>query len=301
MTMNIPVKLLRNPMYAVRWLDWQFRRRVQKTLTVQTKQGLFTVFSVDNSIGKSLYCYGEYETEWVQQVISFLREQGRLSQDDKRTVLDIGANMGVISISLLNAGLMDKAIAIEPDPKNFALLRRNVRQNGLAEYFVCLQYAVSDRDGVLKFELSENNYGDHRVRRGTGSVAGDERYHESRRVVIDVPAAKLDRLIKFAPAGFVNSLALVWIDVQGYEGYAFNGGERLFARNIPVQAEIWPYGIRRAGMNANEFCDIANRLWNYYWVLEKGKFVCFPISNLYKLFNQLGTAGTFSNVIFMHD
>jgi len=44
-------------------------------------------------------------------------------------VLDVGANLGVISIGMLVNGDVAAAIGVEPDPDNYALLERNIAQN----------------------------------------------------------------------------------------------------------------------------------------------------------------------------
>lgn len=292
---SIPAaKVHPKPIRRLRRLLWQIARRLRDTLTVKTQQGLLTVFSADKVIGKSLYCRGEYELDWVRRVARLLDEHGRLSRQG--TVLDIGANMGVISIGMLLDGLFEKAIALEPDPANFALLGRNIRQNDLEARFACLAHAASDREAKLEFELSGDNYGDHRIRMGGGS--GAERYDESGRKVIEVPAAPLDRLLGLVPAEFAERVALVWIDVQGHEGQVFKGGERFFRRDIPVQAEIWPYGIRRAGMEARTFCALAQELWPYYWLLENDSFVRHPIADLPALFAEFGEGNRSTNVVF---
>ena len=284
------------PIRRLRRILWQIARRLRSTLTVKTQQGLLTVSSADKVIGKSLYCRGEYELDWVRRVARLLEEHGRLPPSGSGAVLDIGANMGVISIGLLKDGLFHRAIALEPDPGNFALLDRNVRQNGLEARFACLAYAASDREARLQFELSGDNYGDHRVRTGAG--AGGERYDESGRAVIEVPAAPLDQLLGLVPADFAEHVALVWIDVQGHEGQVFKGGGRFFRRDIPVQAEIWPYGIRRAGMDAGGFCALAQELWPYYWLLENDAFVRHSIADLPALFARFGDGNKSTNVVF---
>ncbi|MBP88698.1 MAG: hypothetical protein CMJ64_18625 [Planctomycetaceae bacterium] len=63
---------------------------------------------------------------------------GKFPGDGKGTIIDIGANIGPIAIAMLQLELVDKAIMIEPDPRNFALLQRNVDQNQLTDKVICL-------------------------------------------------------------------------------------------------------------------------------------------------------------------
>ena len=162
----------------------------------------------------------------------------------------------------------------------------------------CLNYAVAQQKGELSFELSETNYGDHRVRVNSCADHGAENFNESNRNVIPVKCDTLDNLLVAVPKSFSSNISLMWIDVQGYEGYAFMGARNLLSKGIPVMAEIWPYGLRRAGMTQSQFRDIAESLWSNYWVMRRGKFVKYPIHVLGSFFDELGWDGRFDNLLF---
>ena len=53
---------------------------------------------------------------------------------------------------------------------------------------ICLQGAASDQAGEVPFEMSESNYGDHRIRMGAGESAnsGENLYGEDKRQVVSV-------------------------------------------------------------------------------------------------------------------
>jgi FkbM family methyltransferase len=281
--------------YRARALFWEINSKIRKTITVRTKQGMFKVSTSDKEIGKHLFCSREYDVEFMLKVLDFLNRQ-KTHPENKGTIIDIGANVGFISIGLLCNHLFERAIAIEPDPKNFSLLQDNVQINNLANSFICLPYAVSDKKDTVQFELSKTNFGDHRIR--TNSLTNlPELYTESDRRVIEVETDCLDHLIETLPNSFINDIAVIWIDIQGYEGYAFRGGRHLLSKNIPVVAEIWPYGIQRAGMSQEQYCKIAAEFWSNYWVIRNGEFISYPISQLNSLFDELGYNGNFYNII----
>lgn len=285
---NLARKVMRIP----RLLLWNITRKLRTSVTVRTKQGTFTISCQDNAISKALYCTGEFEMDLMVKAAALLQKLEPAFS--KGTILDIGANIGVISVGMLHAGLMTKAIAIEPEPYNFSLLQHNVRQNGLEDKVICLPYAAADKSGKISFELSATNFGDHRVH--FKAPASGNLYQESGRHVIEVEAEPIDDLLKKAPKVFTDEIGLIWIDVQGYEGYVLLGGKSLFARDIPVVAEIWPYGIRRAGMSREQFCNIAKDIWSSYWILREG--VQYPISELDSLFDELGYEGRHTNILF---
>lgn len=262
-------------------------------MTIPTKQGLFTVFCADSVIGRHLYCLGEYELDLTLKVRDFLHARNKVWGG---TVLDIGANMGVISIGMIHNGLMERAIAIEPEPRNFSLLQHNVRQNRLEDRVICLPYAASDIRSKVEFELSDENFGDHRIR--PKRMHAPELFQESSRRVTEVEADCLDHLLENLPKDFIDHIRLIWLDAQGHEGKIFLGGRRIFSRDIPVVSEIWPYGIKRVGMSEERFCSIAEDYWSSYWVIRRGRFFQYPISLLHLFFSELGYNGDFENVIF---
>lgn len=79
----------------------------------------------------------------------------------------------------------------------------------------------------------------------------------------------------------------------------FLGARKLLSKGVPVLSEIWPYGIVRAGMSQEEFCDIATGIWSSYWVRRRRGFVRYPIQVLDTLFHELGFDGGFDNVLFI--
>jgi hypothetical protein len=96
-------------------------------------------------------------------------------------------------------------------------------------------------------------------------------------------------------------VALVWVDVQGWEAAVFRGGRDLFSRDIPVVAEIWPYGLERACTPSREFAELVQRYWATYWVLRRGRFTPYPTSVFPHFMQELGVSeGSFENVIFTH-
>ncbi len=301
-----PKYLAREPHLVTRVLRnflWSVGARLRKTLTVATRQGQLTVSTSDQAIGRQLYIRREFESEWTAAALAFLRGLGKLPPPGQGTVLDIGANIGVISIGLLHNAEFKKAIAVEPDPQNFRLLEHNARQNHFsAERYVCLPFAASDHEGEAEFELSQDNFGDHRVRTGFDAPSDepntDERFRESGRGTIRVKVDSLDHMIDGLGADVADDIAVAWVDTQGHEGFVFAGARELFSKDIPVISELWPYGIKRSGMDQRQFCEIAAGLWGDYWVCEEEEFVRRPIDALDTLFDELGDEGDFDNVIF---
>jgi FkbM family methyltransferase len=146
---------------------------------------------------------------------------------------------------MIVTGELDTAIAIGPEPVNFGCLRENVALNAPDDKILQIQSAFSDRIGSLAFELSDINYGDHRVR--AVSQGSQETYKESQRSVINVPADTLAEMLVGLPSRFTEDVAVMWIDVPGHEGHVFAGARQFLTRGVPVVSEVWPYAIMRSG------------------------------------------------------
>jgi len=289
-------KLIYLPIYLSRLLYWNLYSRSHDTITFSTIQGRFTVSCKDKEIGRKLFGYRQFEGNLIKKTFSHLQSLGKIPPNGRGTIVDIGANIGIIGIGAAYMGLVKNIVAIEPDPNNFALLKRNIQQNDLDARSVCLPYAVAEQNGELQFELSRDNFGDHRLRSANLVALEKELYDESARQLITVHSRRLDEIINQVPVEFTNEISLVWVDVQGYEGYVFRSGKTFFERGIPVMVEIWPYGVRRAGMQDGQFCEIVGNLWKDYWRLVDGGFKRFSIESFPDFYADLGY-GQFENVI----
>jgi FkbM family methyltransferase len=153
------------------------------------------------------------------------------------TVLDIGANIGYYTLILARQiGHSGRVFAFEPDPENFALLKKNVAANGYNNV-ILVNAALSDHRGTLKLYLCEENRGDLRI-----YSSGDDRR------AIEVPAITADDYLAEHSA----EATLVKMDVQGAEGRVLRGLETNLGRAAHVILEFWPLGLHRAGNDPSE-------------------------------------------------
>jgi FkbM family methyltransferase len=283
---------------AYRRIFYRLHCKLHETITIQTRQGLLTFSTKDIGIGASLWREGQYEFDFSIRAIRFLKSLGFVPPGDAN-MLDVGANIGVISIGLLLAGEVKLALAIEPEPSNFRLLRRNVEQNGLSQRMLCFPLAVGEKVSTLTMELSPDNLGDCRIREVPTSDAS-ELERESVRRIIQVECVPLPNILGLPEVRALGacSPSFVWIDVQGYETCVFRGGMSIFEKGLPTVSEIWPYGIRRAGVSLQDFIKTVSSIWTDYWVERRGRFTRYPISVLDRYIDELGTMGYYENVIF---
>lgn len=194
----------------------------------------------DRWIGGSIRHSGAFEEHNLDECLAILAAQGRAIEGGR--FVDIGANIGSFAIHALKNGF-DDAVAIEPDPTNFRLLRANAVLHGCEtrmQFFPC---AVSDQDGSVVFEKSRDNLGDHRISAKENAALVDVN-DEANRERITVTTRRLDAIL--ADAG-PEPAALIWIDTQGHEGHVLAGAPAVIASGAPVVIEFWPYGLERSG------------------------------------------------------
>jgi FkbM family methyltransferase len=283
-----------------RKIRWEALRggggRRKRILTVPTANGLLSFSNQDEHNGRALYVQRQWELGLMRSVMGYLRDQGAL-RAGADTMIDAGANLGMIAIGMLKNGWFAHALAIEPDPDNFALLLRNIDQNGFGGRIRPVRAALGDAPGTVDLERSDVNFGDHRVR---GESRGAALMGEEARGRVSVPLRTLDDVVAGAAID-PSRVGLLWVDVQGYEGRLFRGARAALAGGAPVLAEVWPYGIRRAGMDRDEYAAIVRELFERMIIVgaEAASFEPRDPAAIGALFDELPRPEQNAEVLFM--
>jgi FkbM family methyltransferase len=183
---------------------------------VRTVQGSPMILDLqDVGINRDLFLYGVREPESTKIYRAMLAPGMH--------VVDIGANIGYyVLIEARALGGSGKIYAIEPAPRNFEQLQRNIELNGLREFIEAHQLAISDRVGTVSFELSRAaNH--HRLAVQGASANGR---------TIDVKATTLDALLQD------RAVDVVRMDTEGSEWVIVQGMRQLLARDRPLKMFI---------------------------------------------------------------
>ena len=171
-------------------------------------------------------------------------------------VLDIGANIGYYTLIFARlVGEQGKVFAFEPDPDNFALLKKNVEINGYRNVTL-VQKAVSNKTGKARLYLCEVCKGDHRIYDS----------HDNR-ASIEVEGIRLDDYFE----SYHGRIDFIKIDVQGAEGGVIQGMPLLLQKNknLKIATEFWPIGLKTFGIDAEQYLDL----------LLKGGFTLYEMNN----------------------
>lgn len=180
-------------------------------------------------IAKEAYFSGLYEPP-VTRIVQRLVAPGA-------TVVDVGANWGyftlVASAAVAPAG---RVIALEPDPRLFAMLRDNVRLNGF-DHVTTADVAASSSDGTVTlagYDDAGANRGVSRIIDGT-SASGP---------IFHVRATTIDAL-----TAAYRRVDLVKIDVEGAEDAVLAGMQEGLSsgRYRAIVLELHPDLLRARG------------------------------------------------------
>ena len=139
--------------------------------------------------------------------------------------VDVGANIGTPCIPAVAVHGFRRALALEPEPENFRLLRANVAFNSLEDRIDPHRVAASDTTGAVELTLSPDRSGSHSV----GAP-------DPRRRSIGVDAVALDDLLprlELDPA----DIGLLWVDVEGHEPEVLRGASTLLHAGVPIVLE----------------------------------------------------------------
>jgi FkbM family methyltransferase len=187
----------------------------------------------DSAVAMNLFVNRVWEPEETNVIVGLLHEGD--------VFVDIGANIGYFTLLASDAvGDTGKVFAFEPDPRNFRLLRKNVKANRCENVWV-EEKAITDAYKSLTLYLSNINFGDHRVY----ASRDDAMYnHSLQRSHVQVEGITLDG---YFPAG--SRVNFVKMDIQGAEYFALQGMKGVLRENHDVLClmEFWPHGLLEAG------------------------------------------------------
>lgn len=273
--------------------------RASRILTVPTENGLLSFSNMDAHNARALYVQRSWEMDLITGSMDYLRREGHVGKPGANVLVDVGANIGMICIAMLRRDYFREAIAVEPDGNNFALLTRNIEQNGLQGRIRAFRCAVTDRTGEVELEIAGENFGDHRVR--AARSIGPPLMQEEARATVRVPARTLDDLLVHEASIDPGRVGLVWVDIQGFEGYLFRGARATLAGGAPVLSEFWPYGIRRSGIDRDEYASIVTSLFGRIVIVDAatGSFVVRDAAAIAELFDAYGRPEQQLEIIFL--
>ncbi len=180
--------------------------------------------------------------------------------------LDVGAHIGWFStIAARCVGSTGKVIACEPYPTNAVRLRENLTQNNCTNVRV-VEAAMGSQPGTLTLA----SHGD------SGGVTALDWARDGQ---VDVSMMTIDEVV-----ANVENIALMKVDVEGWEAHVLRGAATTLTRTENVLIEINRSALRKAGSSPEELFSLLRTAGfrTFQPVVEKGlrRFHSSVISNV---------------------
>ena len=204
-----------------------------------------------DTIGRHIAKYGTHEpllTRWLADFLSAAR---------RGIVVDVGANLGWHALHAARHGNVEAVVAFEPDPFNAWLLERNLAENKIDNVIVDCR-ALGATTGVARlYRYKSSNFGRH-------SLVADHG-HGSR----SIPLTDLDSALSALGFG-QRPVAVIKIDVEGYEPAVIAGARQTLERTDAVILEYSPDVSRAGGLSADDMIVRLQTLGFAPFVLRSG-------------------------------
>ena len=197
--------------------DFKGKRRLVRLLTkaeIETSSDVvvsgrygckYLLPNIKESISFEIFCNGIYESDTNSFLYKLIPKNG--------VFLDLGANIGSVTIPLLKRRPDLKCICVEAAPWIFDYLRKNRDINFNNESIVLINKALLDKDGMtLPFYSPREKFG-----KGSLSPVFTDKG-------IPVQSVTIDTLVKEQDLHTVDTIK---IDIEGFEYFAFRGAEKL--------------------------------------------------------------------------
>jgi FkbM family methyltransferase len=190
-------------------------------------------------ITRHIYRLGAHEPH----ITRYLLDNVRVGPGE--VALDVGANIGWYSVLLDRLSAPGaRVLAFEPDPGSYRLLSTNLTANH-AQHVTALNLALGEKPGVaLLHRYRESNNGRHTLLEGNTSGG-----------TVEVPVDTLRNVWEREQLG-ARPVALLKIDVEGFECLVLRGAGELLSRCRCVLLEYSPEGLKLAGLQPQAIIDL---------------------------------------------
>ena len=176
-------------------------------------------------------------------------------------VIDIGANIGIMTALLAKHCDLGIVHAIEPIPENFEALSRICRHFRFTNVRLH-QFALGEAEGQLEMVMPEVQ---NVKMQGLSHVVHESitEYNEGRRYA--VPQHRLDFLVDV-----VVNVQAIKMDVENFEYFVLKGGEAALRQFKPIiYCELWD------NENRAKCFDLLRKIGYNVMVLHEGKLIAF--------------------------
>lgn len=228
---------------------------MNKLVTMNSPVGAYELFgrSDDNSIiGTILTGAGDYESNVLVCIAEYC--------DENSVILDVGANIGALSVFFSKISHKGRVISFEPGRENFSFLGKNIQHNNCGNVSI-INAGVSDYNGKAIFNYVSSVAGCSFI-----STSGVEEglQEEVDIITLDSFLGELD----------IPAIDLIKLDVEGGELKVLKGAVESIVRYRPKLLVEWnPETMHRFyDTEAKDLYDFISDRWsNIFLISSDGK------------------------------
>lgn len=240
--------------HASRWTSYVAIRAGEATFLVSTR---------DARAGRSLFMNrGRGETAALDRAASviacLLPEHGHRHE----VFVDIGANIGTATVTAIRSRGFRTAIACEPKPETFRVLRLNLLLNGIDDRVRALPVALSSHDGCLELPVDRAPVGRRPITSDSSSPRDDRAGQKEPGAVLKCECVTLDQLVE---RGLFDAerVGLLRVGARAHEGGVLEGGSALLGRGVPL-ALAWPPGAPDGGPETTRIASLIGEHYTHF-------------------------------------
>jgi len=206
-------KLIRNlPHFKgkFRLVKWLYKKQLAsaKDETVAGRFGLqYLLPNLKENIAFEIFSDGVYEPETIEMIVRRLPENA--------VFLDIGANIGSITMPVCQQRQDIRAVCVEASPKVYKYLESNIGLNNIKNCQLINQLVGEVDNDAVDFFSPDELFG-----KGSSSPVFTDVPEKVRAVTLDTLLSEM----KIPEVHFIK------IDIEGYEYFAFKGASKLLNR-----------------------------------------------------------------------
>lgn len=164
-------------------------------------------------------------------------------------VIDVGSNIGTLTLTAASlVGEKGKVVSIEPHPRTFGFLSKNIGLNRFKN-IKSLNIAVGEKEGHVNFSNIKSD-DLNRVLQSSGGIK--------------VPILRLDEVVDREL-----KIALLKIDIEGYEKFVISGAEKILKNIDCIWFESWEEHFNGFGYSTTDLIRL----------IRKNGFSVWKISN----------------------
>ena len=198
---------------------------------------------------------------------------------ESSSVADVGGNIGLFACLAASQKPDGRVVSFEPVPSNLTYLRQNIDTNGLADRVEVVEQAVSDKIGTAPIYIADSI--------GTHSLSSANAASERR---VDVSVTTLDDWFG------QQTIDLLKIDVEGFDGYVIRGAQRTLARDKPTLfVEFTPHALAAAGFDPAEMLTTVFELYDEVFIIDEPRHT-IDRANETELLSFIGRSGNWNLV-----